>query len=666
MPVNRFGQALPAYDSSASIGGDPVKTTDLVGDQSALNPSGVPDGYVPVSQGDGSWAWEAQSGTSGGGTDPGALRAANNLSDLGNVVTARTNLGLGTAATSPIAAFEPAGAVAAAIAGLGSIVDWKASVRVATTANITLSGTQTIDGVALIAGNRVLVKDQSSGAANGIYVVAAGTWTRAVDADALAEVTPGLTVAVEEGSTNGAKLFMLVTPAPITLDTTALSFQAVSGSGGTLTTEQVQDIVGAFVQPGDSYIDVVYDDASNALVLSANSTNLAELIRDTIAATLVQGSNVTITNNDGANTITIAASGSGGGGGSSVQVLGVALTSDTTAPPAASAIVAVGYLRVPYACTLVDLRAFQLEPDDTTATIVDCHVGTATVNATVLDTRITIPANQWSSLAGPPIDFAGTSTSISLPDDSELRFYLDQRGAACRGVKAYAYVVPTSVATATAPGAPTGLTVTPGNAQNVLAWSAPGSTGTVSGGAAATITAYVIEWGTDGVTFPNTITDDATAGYTHTGRTNGTTYHYRVKATNSAALTGNASSSASGIPSGGGSAPAAPTLAAEGVGATFFMDNYIQLQWNTVATATSYDVQARVTAGAGAWQEATETEFTPTGSGGGNEVRGGDVNVVFPTMAISNTNYDFRVRAVNGSGQSAWSNIVVLNNASGG
>ena len=65
---------------------------------------------------------------------------------------------------------------------------WRAPVRVATTANITLSGTQTIDGVAVVAGDRVLVKNQTTAAQNGIYVVAAGAWTRSTDADAWNEL----------------------------------------------------------------------------------------------------------------------------------------------------------------------------------------------------------------------------------------------------------------------------------------------------------------------------------------------------------------------------------------------------------------------------------------------------------------------------------------------
>jgi len=118
----------------------------------------------------------------------------------------------------------------------------KDPVRVATTANITLSGTQTIDGVALSATDRVLVKDQSTGADNGIYLVNASTWTRALDANISAEVKAGMMMWVNEGSVNGDKQFILTTNDPITLGTTALVFTLfaggtsyVGGAGLTLT-----------------------------------------------------------------------------------------------------------------------------------------------------------------------------------------------------------------------------------------------------------------------------------------------------------------------------------------------------------------------------------------------------------------------------------------------
>jgi hypothetical protein len=115
-------------------------------------------------------------------------------------------------------------------------VDWKASVRAATTANGTLATAfangQTIDGVVLATGNRILLKNQTAGAENGIYVVqAAGAPVRATDADASAEVTAGLGVFVSEGTVNGNTSWILTTDDPITLATTALVFTQFAGPG---------------------------------------------------------------------------------------------------------------------------------------------------------------------------------------------------------------------------------------------------------------------------------------------------------------------------------------------------------------------------------------------------------------------------------------------------
>ncbi|MDO7898900.1 phage tail protein [Pseudomonas citrulli] len=107
-------------------------------------------------------------------------------------------------------------------------LDAKQSVRAATTANIVLSGAQAIDGVAVIAGNRVLVKSQALAKDNGIYVVANGAWARAKDADASAEVTSGLIVSVEEGTTLANTIWQLVTDGAIVLGTTALAFQNIT------------------------------------------------------------------------------------------------------------------------------------------------------------------------------------------------------------------------------------------------------------------------------------------------------------------------------------------------------------------------------------------------------------------------------------------------------
>lgn len=110
--------------------------------------------------------------------------------------------------------------------------DFKHSVVATTTANITLSGLQTIDGVALTAGSRVLVKNQTAGKDNGLYLAATGAWARCTDADISAEVTPGMLVLVERGTVNGDSAWQLVTDATITLGVTALAFEMAFGRTG--------------------------------------------------------------------------------------------------------------------------------------------------------------------------------------------------------------------------------------------------------------------------------------------------------------------------------------------------------------------------------------------------------------------------------------------------
>ena len=97
-------------------------------------------------------------------------------------------------------------------------LDPKQSVKVATTASITISGTQTIDGIAVVAGDRVLVKDQATASQNGIYVVAAGAWTRATDNNTWAEMVSAY-VFVEQGTVNADNGFLCSVDAGGTIDT---------------------------------------------------------------------------------------------------------------------------------------------------------------------------------------------------------------------------------------------------------------------------------------------------------------------------------------------------------------------------------------------------------------------------------------------------------------
>lgn len=134
---------------------------------------------------------------------------------------------------------------AACGSGSFSLVDWKDSVRVATTGAGTLATSfengDTIDGVVLATNDRILVKDQASGSENGIYVVAvSGAPTRATDADTSAEVTAGMAVTVTEGTANADKIFTLTTNDPITLGSTSIAFASV-GSGGAPSWSSITD-----------------------------------------------------------------------------------------------------------------------------------------------------------------------------------------------------------------------------------------------------------------------------------------------------------------------------------------------------------------------------------------------------------------------------------------
>ena len=99
-------------------------------------------------------------------------------------------------------------------------------VRVATTGNITLSGTQTIDGVAVIAGDRVLVKDQTTQTQNGLYVVAEGAWSRALDADNTpdAELKGGDFTLVLEGTIGSGYGYVCSNTSAITIGTTNVTY----------------------------------------------------------------------------------------------------------------------------------------------------------------------------------------------------------------------------------------------------------------------------------------------------------------------------------------------------------------------------------------------------------------------------------------------------------
>lgn len=109
---------------------------------------------------------------------------------------------------------------------------WKAPVRAASTTSVaTTAPGATIDGVALAANDRVLLKDQSTASQNGLWVWngAAAAMTRASDADATGELAPGTAVTVTEGTVNGDKVYMVTSDSAITVGTTSQTWGTLGG-----------------------------------------------------------------------------------------------------------------------------------------------------------------------------------------------------------------------------------------------------------------------------------------------------------------------------------------------------------------------------------------------------------------------------------------------------
>lgn len=132
----------------------------------------------------------------------------------------------GTIAATPVNPLDIANK--AYVDAVAQGLDIKASVVASTTANITLSGTQTVDGIALAVGDRCLVKNQTASADNGIYDVAASAWTRSSDMDVWAEV-PGAFTFIETGSTLADSGWVCTSNAGGTLGVTAITFTQFSG-----------------------------------------------------------------------------------------------------------------------------------------------------------------------------------------------------------------------------------------------------------------------------------------------------------------------------------------------------------------------------------------------------------------------------------------------------
>ena len=170
-------------------------------------------------------------------------------------------------------------------------LDPKASCRAATTVSITLVGGQTIDGVTVVAGDRVLVKNQSTPATNGIYVVQTTTWTRALDMDVWAEVPNAFTF-VEEGTTQADTGWVCTSNQGGTIGTTAITFVQFSGAGTYTAGTGLTLTGGAFSITNTGVTAASYGSASKTLTATVNAQGQLTSLADTniaIANTQVSG-----------------------------------------------------------------------------------------------------------------------------------------------------------------------------------------------------------------------------------------------------------------------------------------------------------------------------------------------------------------------------------------
>ncbi|BAQ93572.1 phage related tail fiber protein [uncultured Mediterranean phage uvMED] len=134
-----------------------------------------------------------------------------------------------------------------------------------------MSGTQTIDGVAVSADERVLVKNQSTASENGIYDCKAGAWARSSDFDSNAEVTSGAFTFVEQGTVNADAGFVLTTDGSITVGTTGLTFTQFSGAGAVTAGNGLQKSGTEISADLKANGGVVIESAELAVDLSASS-----------------------------------------------------------------------------------------------------------------------------------------------------------------------------------------------------------------------------------------------------------------------------------------------------------------------------------------------------------------------------------------------------------
>jgi len=204
-------------------------------------------------------------------------------------------------------------------------LDWKHSVRAASTGNVTLTGSTplAVDSVTLVADDRVLLKNQGTASQNGIYYVeiSGGSYTLTRDTDAKqGTLTCGAATYVEEGSTNAGRIYIMSTTGTITVGTTSLTWTQFTGAGGGTpggadTQVQFND-GGSFGGVSGLTFNKTTGALTGTYVLASTgfSGSLTRLTDGT--SYLIAGNNVTISTGSNGSVL-ISSTGGGGGGGDS-------------------------------------------------------------------------------------------------------------------------------------------------------------------------------------------------------------------------------------------------------------------------------------------------------------------------------------------------------------
>jgi hypothetical protein len=174
--------------------------------------------------------------------------------------------------------------------GISTSVAVKPPCRVATTANITLAGLQTISGLVLVAGDRVLVKDQTDTTTNGIYIASTSAWSRAPDFDGTRDVVNGTLVVVCQSESVGTiNIWQAVATDPVVIGTSAITFMKVTN----LTLSAVETQTATAGQTLFALTEIAYTPGTNDLQLFSNGLRLVPEVdyeeTSSTSVTLVSG-----------------------------------------------------------------------------------------------------------------------------------------------------------------------------------------------------------------------------------------------------------------------------------------------------------------------------------------------------------------------------------------